>query len=83
MITFVINCKDKAHRDSVINDVCEALVGSPGYKTDEIFVGEDRHSFDIYVVVGFDGRQSVTFPVNGEEMVVKYHEGCQHLDHKG
>lgn len=72
MITFVINCKDKAHRDSVINDVCEALVGSPGYKTSEILVGKGPEGFDVLILVGYDGKQDVDFHVNGEEMIVKH-----------
>lgn len=77
MICFVINCKDEPRRADVIDNVCNALIGSPGYVSGEILVGKDPDSFGVYVVVGYDGRQYVGFPVNGEEIVI------EHLDKKG
>lgn len=66
MVVFNIKCENEEHREKLINELCESLAGSPGFKTNEILVGNEPDNFDVTMIVGLEGRRSISFQVNSE-----------------
>lgn len=70
-IEFHIHCEDNRERNIIGSALCNALVGSPGYISNEILVNyTDPDHDDICMIVGTNNTDDVVLEIDSSDLTL-------------